>query len=198
MSIITMVIKPSKFLNTLNTLKPLIHWKHPKPQPSKLSIIFVWWAVTLFCFFSFWNILIFDDFLNFVFCSFKNIIYLKYIILIITNILIYSKQYHCKFWGTGLENPPLKRPKNSVFLRNRGRWFRIWSWFSRQSSSFGDICILSPTEICITSTSTSCSCTPWSQFFYSNFFSKIFNFLLFIMLMIVMRVYLGYLLWGCM
>ena len=27
--------------------------------------------------------------------------------------------------------PPAFRPKNSLFIRNRGRWFRIWSWFAR-------------------------------------------------------------------
>ena len=35
------------------------------------------------------------------------------------------------FIGTGLETPPPAfRPKYNVFLRNRGRWFRICSWFA--------------------------------------------------------------------
>ena len=98
------------------------------------------------------------------------------------------------------------------FLRNRGRWFRISTSFLPQTSSFGDICILPPSEICTRSIRTSWSCTPWSQFFYSNFFSKFFIFL-FIMFMrvyvgylllrvyvgyLLLRVYIGYLLWGCM
>ena len=112
--------------------------------------------------------------------------------------------------------PPAFRPKVSVFLRNRARWFRIWSWFFQYCSSFGDICILPPSGTCTMSTRTSWSCTPWSLFFYSNFFSKIFNFFLFIMFIralrvyvgylllrvyvgyLLLRVYVGYLLWGCM
>ena len=34
--------------------------------------------------------------------------------------------------------PPSFRPNNSLFLRNRCRWFRIWPWFAWKSSSFGD------------------------------------------------------------
>ena len=106
------------------------------------------------------------------------------------------KSYSCKRHLKVLElvgKTPSFRPKNSLFLRNRGRWFRIWSWFARQSSSFGDICILPP-EICTRSTRTSWSCTPWSQFFYSNFFSKLCNIFTFIKFMRVLRVYVGYLL----
>ena len=90
--------------------------------------------------------------------------------------------------------PPSFRPKNSLFLRNRGRWFQIWSWFARQSSSFGDICILPFSGICTRSTRTSLSCTPWSQLFYSIFFQKFLTFFTFIKFMRVLRVYVGYLL----
>ena len=75
-----------------------------------------------------------------------------------------------------LYNPsPAFSTKISQFLRNRGRWFRISTSFSPQTSSFGDICILPPFEICTRSTRTSWSCTrtPWSQFFYSNIFNFI-------------------------
>ena len=60
--------------------------------------------------------------------------------------------------------PPAFRPKISIFLRNRGRWFRIWSWFVQYCSSFGDIWILQPFGICTRSTRTSWSCSPWSKF----------------------------------
>ena len=39
--------------------------------------------------------------------------------------------------------PLSDRTKISVFLRNRGCWFRIWFWFAHKSFSFGDIAIYS-------------------------------------------------------
>ena len=42
-----------------------------------------------------------------------------------------------------LYNPPAFSTKISLFLRNRGRWFRISTSFSPQTSSFGDIHISS-------------------------------------------------------
>ena len=117
--------------------------------------------------------------------------------LIITNSVFFNYiQYTEEAWKVwhSFTNPlPAFRPKNRLFLRNRGRWFRISTSFSPQTSSFGHICILPPSEICTRSTRTSWSCTPWSQFFYSNFFLKFLTFL-FIMFMRVLRVYLGYLL----
>ena len=64
---------------------------------------------------------------------------------------------------------PAFRPKNNIMLRNQGRWFRIWSWFSLQSSSFGETCILPPSGICTRSTRTSWSCTPWSKIVFDVF-----------------------------
>ena len=136
--------------------------------------------------------------------------------------------------------PPAFRPKNMLFIRNRGRWFRISTSFSPQTSSFGDICVLPPSEICTRSTRTSWSCTPWSQFFYSKFFLKFLTFFVYyvhegsegvfrvftfevvcrvftfegvcriivgylliftfegVCRVFTLRVYVGYLLWGCM
>ena len=39
--------------------------------------------------------------------------------------------------------PPAFRPKNRLFLRNWGRWFRISTSFAPQTASFGDIHISS-------------------------------------------------------
>ena len=64
------------------------------------------------------------------------------------------------------------RPKIIIFLRNRRRWFRIWSWFVQYCSSFGDIGILPPSGICTRSTKTSWSCTPWSKCFIQMFFNN--------------------------
>ena len=107
---------------------------------------------------------------------YSNILYLYYWFLFLLRI-----------FGTPLHPPPAFRPKNRLFLRNLGCWFRILTSFAPQTSSFGDICIFPPSEICTRSTRTSWSCTPWS-----NFFLIILRFM---RVLRVMRVYVGYLLW---
>ena len=63
--------------------------------------------------------------------------------------------YRMRYYIT--KPPHAFRPKNSVFLRNWGRKFQICAWFVQYSSSFGDICILPPSEKCTRSTRTSWS-----------------------------------------
>ena len=96
------------------------------------------------------------------------------------------------FLGTGRETPP---PLFDLKI--------VYSYVVEVADSESDlglhgralvseiICILPPSEICKRSTRTSWSCTPWSQFFYSNFFQKFLTFFTFIKFM---RVYVGYLL----
>ena len=57
----------------------------------------------------------------------------------------------CSLRYAHLKNPPPHFDLKIVFLRNRGHWFRIWSWFVQLTSSFGDICILPPSGKCISS-----------------------------------------------